>query len=265
LKSRQSSVEETIAMRNDALSGLLLLAPFALCCLFVLASEHVVAGENAGEATYARLQFVERAYDFGTLYQNEEVSHAFTFRNSGTGVLRIEKVKSSCGCTAALPEKRQLEPGDETTLAVTFRSGSMRDRVTKHIYVDTNDAVEPSTTLTITATVKVEVDISPRSVYIGDLRVGETAQRSVEIIPVSAKSFRVVDVSANDPAVQVREIVSPAKEGDSYKLTIEVGPVAKPGRVNAKILVRTDLAHTPEIAIPVYGKIAEAKALPPNA
>jgi hypothetical protein len=135
----------------------------------------------------------------------------------------------------------------------------MRDRVTKHIYVDTNDAVEPRTTLTITATIKVEVEGSPRGVYIGDLRVGETAQRSVEIIPVSAKSFRVVETSTNHPAVNVREIVPPAKEGDPYRLTIELGPIPEPGRVNAKVLVRTDLAHTPEITIPVYGKIAEGE------
>ena len=232
--------------------GFLLLA---LSCFLVLASGHVVAGEGSGEGTYARIQFSEKAYDFGTMYQNEEVTHAFAFRNIGTGLLKVEKVKSSCGCTAALPKKRELAPGEETTLSVTFKSGNMRDRVTKHIYIDTNDAVEPRATLNITATIKVEVEVSPSGVYVGSLGVGEKAERSVEIIPVSARSFRVLETSSDHPDVRVKRIVPPAKGGEPYRLMIELGPVSEPGRVNAKVLVRTDLAHTPEISIPVYAKI----------
>ena len=242
-------------MTNKAAFTLWPFALIALACILVLATGHVVAEQDADQATYARIQFVEKAYDFGSMYQNEEVTHAFAFRNIGTGVLKIEKVKSSCGCTAALPKKRELYPGDETTLNVTFKSGNMRDRVTKHIYVDTNDAVEPRTTLSIMATIRVEVHVSPSGVYVGSLKVGETAQKSVEITPVGAASFRILGTSSNDPAVTVRKIIPPAKEGDSYKLMIELGPASEPGRVNAKILVRTDLAHTPEITIPVYVKI----------
>ena len=76
---------------------------------------------------------------------------------------------------------------------------------------------------------------------------------------MSVKSFRVVETSTNDPLVKVKKIVPPAKEGDSYKLTIELGPLSEPGRVNAKVLVRTDLPHTPEITIPVYGRIDEGE------
>ncbi|MBN1458407.1 MAG: DUF1573 domain-containing protein [Armatimonadetes bacterium] len=245
-------------MTNKAASDLWLLALIVLSCSLVFASGQVVAGESSSEGTYARIQFSEKVYDFGTMYQNEEVTHAFAFQNIGTGLLKIEKVKSSCGCTAALPKKRELAPGEETTLNVTFKSGNMRDRVTKHIYIDTNDAVEPRATLNITATIRVEVEVSPSGVYVGSLEVGEKAERSIEIIPVSARSFRVLETSSNHAAVKVRKIVPPVKEGEPYKLMIELGPISEPGRVNAKVLVRTDLAHTPEISIPVYAKIGES-------
>jgi hypothetical protein len=255
VKSKQHGSGEAIVVRNAAPLDLLLFVLIPLACALVLASGHVLAGESPKDATYARIQFVEKAYDFGTMYQNEEASHVFTFRNIGNDVLKIEKVKSSCGCTAALPQKRELDPGDETTMTVTFKSGSMRNRVTKRVHIDTNDAVEPRMTLTITATVKVEVEVSPSGVYVRNLGVGEIVQRDVEIAPVSVKSFRILQTSADHPAVIVKKILPPAKPEEPYKLTIQLGPISQPGRVSAKVLVRTDLPHTPEITIPVYGRI----------
>ena len=246
-------------MRNVSSVGLHLFMLAGLASALVLAGGHVLAGTSPEEASGPRIQLVEKSYDFGSMYQNEEVSHVFTFRNIGNDVLKIEKVKSSCGCTAALPQKRELHPGDETTLTVTFKSGFMRDRVTKHVYIDTNDAVEPRVTLTITATVQVEVEVSPSGLYLKALKVGETAQREVEITPVSAKSFRILGTSADHPAVTVKRILPPAKPGEAFKLTIQLGPIAQPGRVNAKVLVRTDLPHTPEIKIPVYARIDEGE------
>ena len=41
-----------------------------------------------------KIQFDEKVYDLGKVYQHKSLSHIFTFRNIGTGILRIEKVKA---------------------------------------------------------------------------------------------------------------------------------------------------------------------------
>jgi hypothetical protein len=229
-----------------ALSSVLLL--LVLSCL-------ASAQSGNTEESSARIQFSETSFDFGSMYQNEEVTHLFTFRNVGNSVLKIEKVKSSCGCTAALPEKKELPPGGETTVKVTFRSGTMRDRVVKHVYVDSNDPVEPRVTLTIEGVVKVEVDLSPKGLYVSDLSVGETTERAVELTPVEVKSFKILSVTSDNPAVRVTEVQPLPDKRPGFKLIVRLGPLDKPGRINAKVTVKTDLPHTKEILVPVYGKV----------
>lgn len=238
--------------RHDVLSA------FALAWALILTCSVLLAGAAAGEESSARIEFAESTFDFGTMYQNEEVTHTFTFRNVGDALLKIGKVKSSCGCTAAMPERRELPPGEETNLKVTFRSGSMRDRVVKHIYIDSNDPVEPRVTLTVQGKVKVEVEVSPRGVYVGRIEIGETVQRTVEVIPVDVPAFKILSTVVEDPAVKVGRPLPLEDKRPGYKLVIELGPLTEPGRISAKVKVRTDLPHTKEFQIPVYGKVIAA-------
>ena len=226
-------------------------------------------GSSVGESDQAPcIEFDEVTFNFGRMYQHEEVSHVFLFRNTGNATLKIEKVRSTCGCTAALPQKREIAPGEEGAIKTTFRSGSMRNRVVKHIYVDSNDPACPRVTLTVTGEIEVEVEVSPRGLYIGQLKVGETLERSVEMLPVGVKKFKIIEVSANHPALQVAEAVPLTGKTGGYRLKIRFGPVEQPGRISAKVTVRTDLEHSKELSIPVYGKVVEqedsAKATTPK-
>ena len=235
----------------------ILLALLALLTATPAPAEERLAPAEDDAARAPRVEFDETTFDFGTMYQQEDVSHSFVFRNAGAADLKIEKVRSTCGCTAALPDKRQLAPGEEASIKTTFRSGSMRNRVTKHVYVDTNDPAQPRVTLTITGEIKAEVQISPRGIYIGKLDLGEKMYRTVELTPIDVADFRILEVSANHPEVRVDKPVRLEGDNRGYRLTVHFGPAKEPGRVSAKITVRTDLPHTKELHISVYGKVVE--------
>lgn len=203
-----------------------------------------------------RIKFDTATWDFGTMYQQEKVSHDFVYRNLGKGPLQIEKVKTSCGCTAAEPSHREILPGQQGALSVTFSSGHFRDRVTKLVYVDTNDPEEPRVTLTITGVVKMEVQVTPISIYVGQMQLGTKAIRSVDILPVEVSKFKLLGTRVTDPAIKVMRTESIRKDGkQGYRLVVQHGPVSKPGRVSASLLVQTDLKHSRDIAIRVYGRV----------
>jgi len=207
-----------------------------------------------------RIKFDTARWDFGTMYQEEKVSHDFVYRNVGKGPLQIEKVKTSCGCTAAEPSHREVLPNQQGTLSVTFSSGHFRDRVTKLVYVDTNDPEQPRVTLTITGVVKMEVQVTPISIYIGQMKLGTKAIRSVDILPVEVSKFKLLGSRATDSAIEVirtEPIKKDRKQG--YRLVVQYGPVAKPGRVSASLLVQTDLRHSRQITIRVYGRVLPAE------
>jgi len=105
-----------------------------------------------------RIAFDHTLYEFSTVDQGELVSTVFTFTNTGKSPLNIRKVKANCGCTVAKPQKTTLEPGESSSLMVTFDTEGRRGRQYKSVAVFTNDPTKPTHQLTIKGIVRGEDD-----------------------------------------------------------------------------------------------------------
>ena len=88
-------------------------------------------------------------HDFGDIKQGEKVTHVFVLTNSGGDLLTISNVNASCGCTAALPEKNELAPGESTNLNVTFNSAGRLGKQKKLIRIESDDPNNPQVIVTI--------------------------------------------------------------------------------------------------------------------
>ena len=93
------------------------------------------------------------AYDFGEIVQDSVVTTYYVITNEGNDFLKITNVSASCGCTAVMPEKNELKPGESTNIKVTFNSKGRSGKQTKIITVETNDPKSPTITLTLTGSV----------------------------------------------------------------------------------------------------------------
>jgi len=206
-----------------------------------------------------RIQMQELTFDFGEIYQLAEVTHEFPFTSTGKSTLTIGAITASCGCAVVTPSKKDFAPGEQGIIKVVFNSLRYRDRVSKHIYVDTNDPVTPRVILTMTGVVKVELEVTPTGVYTGRLKVGDSIERIVTITPVEVKSFRILEVKSDHPALTAEAQPMADKPG-AYQVKIRFGPVEKPERINAKVIIRTDLPHTKELSISVFGRVQEGEA-----
>ncbi|MCS7153004.1 MAG: DUF1573 domain-containing protein [Bacteroidia bacterium] len=111
--------------------------------------------EYFGELTEEQLKEAPRAefntteYNYGKIKAGEKVVYEFRLTNTGKKPLIIRKVKASCGCTAANPDKSELKPGESTTIKVTFDSTGRSGRDSKSVTVITNDPRQPTTNLII--------------------------------------------------------------------------------------------------------------------
>ena len=93
----------------------------------------------------------ETDYEFGKIAPGVEVTHDFLITNTGGDVLDIQRVRASCGCTAAAPKKDQLKPGESTTINVKFNSAGRSGAQKKYVYISSNDPDNPEIRLTFTA------------------------------------------------------------------------------------------------------------------
>lgn len=105
---------------------------------------------EAGPLT--EMTFASPAHNFGSIKQDTENRHVFTFTNTGAEPLIIENAKGSCGCTVPQYPKEPIAPGETGEIEVVYKPGKQKNKQTKTVTITAN--TEPrTTTLTITADV----------------------------------------------------------------------------------------------------------------
>ena len=94
--------------------------------------------------------------DLGKIKGSTQNEVVFKFTNEGKNDLIIRNVRSTCGCTAVQQGNPGvgIKSGESSTIKATFNSGSYKGKVTKAIYVYTNDPKNSEVVLMLNAEVE---------------------------------------------------------------------------------------------------------------
>lgn len=117
-----------------------------------------VATENPPKIAQGEDAFV---HDFDEMAVNQELSHEFLFRNEGEGPLELEGGPSTCKCTLTDQEKKVVEPGEETTIKLTWKPPKAYDEFRQQAKIFTNEPGREEVLLTVTGQVLEEVMVDP--------------------------------------------------------------------------------------------------------
>ena len=246
-------------MRFGTSAALALIVFFALACLGVAPGVHAESGSNTTPDTVAfigpRMHVDKPVFDFGQVEQGEKVTHDFRFTNQGNRDLRVQSVKTSCGCTAAVIAADTIPPGTEGTIQATFDTKRFAGQKAKDIRVHTNDPLNPVTTLTLRGEITTEVQVEPAQLYLGRLQRGSPITRTVTVLYDENKSFEITDITnANtDISVRAEDVQVAGKKGKA--LQVSVSKTARRGPLNDTITVTTTSTKKPTISIPVVGSV----------
>ena len=95
-------------------------------------------------------------FDLGKIKGNTQNEVEFKFTNGGKNDLIIRYVRASCGCTAVQQGNQGvgIKAGQSSSIKATFNSGSYKGKVTKAIYVYTNDPKNSEVVMMINAEVE---------------------------------------------------------------------------------------------------------------
>ncbi len=137
-------------------------------------------------------------YNFGVISRGEVVKHTFELKNLSKKTLVIEKVESSCGCTATLISKKTLKPNEIAKITAEFNSEGFTGFQEKLIYVYEKNNPVPIHTLKLQATVKVELEIVPIYMVFDNAVVGVEKQSFVQIINRSDKPIKILKIENPD-------------------------------------------------------------------
>jgi hypothetical protein len=116
---------------------------------------------SAEVASPPKLEIVEKMHDFGNATEGEKLTYVFKVKNTGTGPLLIDRVTTSCGCTAAVLKNKEVLPGGEGQIEVTFDTNRRGGENHKTITVMSNDPTTPRAELEIRANVETLLALDP--------------------------------------------------------------------------------------------------------
>lgn len=117
-----------------------ILSSLALTALVVAAAFGQAAKKNeSGTVNGPRIEIQPESHDFGKVEQNLKLVKEFDVKNVGDEDLIINRISTSCGCTAALTSERVVKPGKSTNLKVTFETRRYKGPVQRSVSISSND------------------------------------------------------------------------------------------------------------------------------
>jgi len=196
--------------------------------------------------------FEKPDFDFGQIFKGQKVEHIYEFENRGKDILNIRKVKTSCGCTAAILTNKTIPPGNTGEIRATFNPGFRTGNVTKSISVISNDPERPSYKLTISGEIIEDVSIKPRNIDFGSVSLGEKTSKTVTIKSQTKPDFKIKKITPSKPFINAS--ITEEKNGEYIiKVALENNPEI--GRFSGGIYLETNSQRQKKVTVPFFGEI----------
>lgn len=214
-----------------------------------------------------KLQLQEKSYDFGEIQEGKIVTHIFVFKNIGDEPLVINRVRTTCGCTAALLSQKQLNPGEQGELEVKFNTRGYEGRLSRYIYLETNDPQNSTAKITIQATIKVpprpRIDVDHFSFDLGLFLQEEPLSFPVKIRNRGEKVLEVSIAYKEATAwLNSSKITSlKLKPKQEKEIMIKLPPRNRPGLIREYVVLRSNDPIRRNLSLYVSGYALTRKQL----
>ncbi|MCR4411269.1 MAG: DUF1573 domain-containing protein [Thermoguttaceae bacterium] len=206
------------------------------------------------------------SYDFGLMDNSTPGRHDFVIRNEGDAILTLQKGDTTCKCTLAALDKTEVRPGESAVVTVEWHGRDFTGPYRQTAAVLTNDPTRHRVAFTVTGRITTTVKAVPSEVALSGLTAVTGREATVQLYCFKSEPFKIVGHECSDRATagafEVRVDPMPAdqlasetgaKSGCLVHLTVKPGlPL---GAFQQTITLKTNLASTPTVAIPVKGTV----------
>lgn len=134
-----------------------------------------------------------------------------------------------------LPRLVNTAPRKGYRLLATMKAEPATGPFRQEIVLKTSDPTAPVLTFQIVGNVQTGLAVSPGSIIVRDLKVGETQTKKVFVR--AARPFRVVAVDGQGDGIKVD---IPNRQDSTQVLTVHIAPT-KAGELRKQLMIRTDL------------------------
>lgn len=206
-----------------------------------------------------RLQTEAALFNFGRVAEGSKTEHTFRFQNTGDAPLIITKVRSSCGCTAALLSAKELAPGEWGEVKTIFNSKGFQGAVSKTIYIYSNDPDQQKTPFRLQGEVQKELLVMPARLRFSASKEKTPFTATINLRNEGTTPLFLSNLKTTSEELQADLSSSQLAPGESVEITVRLAPNTDKTRFSGYVTLRTSSPRTPTIRIPVTAALSTAK------
>ncbi len=201
-----------------------------------------------------RIAFERTVHDFGEVAPSSTNTCQFEFKNTGDAVLKILKIRSTCGCTVPTLKKKTYGPGESGSITVKYHAGSYAGKFAKSIYVSTNDPNNKRVPLHVKGVIVKKVKAEPARLQL--MLKGDNAG----IVPITVSSvdgepFAITSFSATSGAITAEFDKSEKKSKFTLEPQVDLSKLRRATRGTIRIGVnhpQCKMIYVPFTVVPRF-------------
>lgn len=174
----------------------------------------------------ARIRFDTLLREVGRIVSSApSVDFTFSFRNQGTGALRIKRVRADCACAVADQPSKPIQPGSQGSVTIRYKPAGLKGPFAHRVFVETNDPVFPVVPLVLSGNAAEPLQVVPAKLSLGEVVAGGTATgrvllRSSGDVPLEILTVKTSRAGVNASAVVVSHDMAKSLVGSAGKLHV---------------------------------------------
>lgn len=185
-------------------------------------------------------------HEFGEILEGQLVKHDYEIKNIGNEELKIDKVRASCGCTAAQPESNSLKSGESTKIKVEFDTHGRMGLQEKTVYVFTNDPNTPQLKLTFNATIvqslstpadgkSAKLVLEKNRIDFGDVEEGKVVESKINFKNSGNGVLEIIDVKTSCGCTAALLSSKKLNPGEDGSIKIELDTANREGKLTRTV------------------------------
>jgi hypothetical protein len=199
-----------------------------------------------------RLPISVRSLHFGTVKKRADARREFSIKDPGDGSLVVNEVTCdspfvnvSLACSVSKPLVYLVKAAVQLGAPI----GELKCKIT----VRTNHSKEPVVEVPVTADVTGDVEAFPNIFFLGLLKKGQRASKTISLSTTSDEPLTIRKIDAPFDYVVVEAV--PDIPDKKYTLTATLKETAPLGLIKGEVVIHTNDQDQREITLPVYALV----------
>ncbi len=221
------------------------------------------------QLTWAQKMFDHQKIDFGVIARGSEAVFRLKITNLYKENVHISNVRTTCGCSAASPDRTTLKSHESAYIKVTMDTQKFSRRKDSNVIVTFDRPLYAEVRIPITSYIRPDVVLDPGSVEFGDVIYGSTSVKELEVRYAGRGDWQIRSIENSNEHLDVRFVETERTQNLStarvhYKLQVSLKATAPVGQFREQIYLITDDDGNPRVPLLVEAKVTSDMTITPE-